>query len=142
MITIERAAKALIRRRSDGKYLILTSSKWPENPRRSQKPDLPGGIVEPHEQIEEGLLREVREEAGLDLIIDNIQLGRCSTYLDDGVSSNFLVYVAEVEGDKEVTLSWEHESYVWLTPNEVLELDIRRPYPELFQYLSTIGLLR
>lgn len=141
MIVIERAAKALVRRRSDGKYLILTCSEWPDNPRRSQKPDLPGGIVEPHEDFEEGLLREVREEAGLELLPGSIQLGHCFTYLDEGISSNFLVYVAEVEGDEEVTLSWEHESYQWLTADEILAMDIRRPYPELFQYLATIGLL-
>ena len=141
MVAIERAAKALIRRQSDGKYLLLTCSLWPENLRRSQKPDLPGGVVEVDEQIEEGLLREVREEAGLDLLPGSLQLGRCFTYLDGDVSSNFLVYVAEVTGDEEVVLSWEHESYQWLTAKELLDLEIRRPYPELFQYLATIHLL-
>ncbi|HMS92853.1 MAG TPA: NUDIX domain-containing protein [Candidatus Saccharibacteria bacterium] len=142
MVVIERAAKALIRRRSDGKYLMLTCSNWPENLRRSQKPDLPGGVIEAHEHIEEGLLREIREEVGITPIPGTVQLGRCFTYLYDGVSSNFLVYVAEVEGDEEIVLSWEHESYTWLTAQEILSLDLRRPYPELFHYLSDIGLMR
>lgn len=142
MVVFERAAKALIRRTSDGKYLILTCSLWPENPRRSQKPDLPGGVIEPHEQIEAGLLREVREETGLELTFDHVKLAHCHTYLDDNESSSFLAYVAEVEGDPVITLSWEHESYEWLTAEQVLSLDIRQPYRDIFEYIASIGLLR
>ena len=142
MVAVERAAKALIRRQTDGKYLLLTCSLWPENPRRSQKPDLPGGTIEPHERIEEGLLREIHEEAGLVPLPGSLQLGYCSTYLDDGVSSNFLVYFAEVTGEDEVRLSWEHESYEWLTAQQVTDLSIRHPYDEIFRYFATIDLLR
>lgn len=97
--------------------------------------------MEPYEQIEDGLLREVQEETGLDLLRDSLQLGRCFTYFDGDVSSNFLVYVAEVTGDQEVVLSWEHESYQWLSAAELPALDIRRPYEEIFAYMATIGLV-
>lgn len=142
MTVVERAAKALIRRRTDGKYLVLTCSLWPENPRRSQKPDLPGGTIELDECIEEGLLRELEEETGLRLDLDMVKLGYCYTRLhDDGVSSNFLLYSAEISGEDSITLSWEHESYQWMTAQEVLDLTIRSPYPEMFQYLHSAHLL-
>lgn len=142
MTKLNRAAKALIRRRSDGRYLVLTSSLWPGNPRRSQQPDLPGGTIEPHESIEEGLLREAREEAGLTMRAEDLQLGYCYTYLkDDGESSSFLLFVSEISGDETITLSWEHESYRWMTARELLDLSIRDPYPRMFQHLHMIGLL-
>ncbi|OYX54046.1 hypothetical protein B7Y92_00030 [Candidatus Saccharibacteria bacterium 32-50-13] len=142
MAEINRAAKALIRRESDGRYLVLTCSLWPENPRRSQQPDLPGGTIEPGERIEEGLLREVQEETGLQLSPGVLQLGYCFTRLrDDGVSNSFLLFTAETSGEATITLSWEHESYQWMTAKEVLDLSIRSPYPEMFQHLHTVGLL-
>lgn len=53
-----------------------------------------------------------------------------------------MVYHAEIEADAEVVLSWEHESYQWVTADEVLGLGMRQPYSELFQYMAGIGLLR
>lgn len=141
MAKIERAAKALIRRESDGRYLVLTCSLWPENPRRSQKPDLPGGVVEPHEQIEEGLLRELFEETGLRIRVESLQLGHCSTYYADGVSHHFMVYLTDVSGDESIKLSWEHEAYQWLTVEEIQSLEIRQPYHVIFQHMIDVGLL-
>ena len=141
MTEIQRAAKVLVRRRTDGRYLMLTCSEWRENPRRSQKPDFPGGNITANEQIEEGLQREVQEEVGMVLPSESLQLGYCSTYFSNDISTSFLFYVAEVEGTEEVTLSWEHESYQWLSAAELLALEIREPYAMIFQYLKRVDLL-
>lgn len=138
---IRRGAKALLRRNSDGKYLMLTCSLWPENPRRSQKPDLPGGIIEPYEAIEEGLIREIKEETGLTLDHTALTLGFCTTYIEHEMSTNFLLYVGEVSGSEEIEISWEHESFNWLTVDELLTLEIRAPYAEIFQYLKKANLV-
>ncbi|NCU38893.1 hypothetical protein EOL96_07645 [Candidatus Saccharibacteria bacterium] len=53
--------KALLRRKSDGKYLILRGGAWEGRPERSQKPDLPGGGVEAHESPQTGCAREIKE---------------------------------------------------------------------------------
>ena len=138
-----RGAKILIRRTLDGKYLLLTSSLWPENLRRSQEPDFPGGVIEAGETIEEGLLREIKEETGLDISESSLVLGKVIQYQDHdtGAATEFSVYLAEVEGDPEVTLSWEHESYRWIDGDALLGLTIRRPYNDIFDALHREGKL-
>ena len=136
-------AKVLIRRKSDGKYLILRGSKWEERPDRSQKPDLAGGVVEPGETIPEGAVRETFEEAGIAIKAEDLQLVFANTFKSDvdGASINRLLYLVELEEDAEVVLSWEHEGYWWMSKDEVLSLDIRTPYPEVFHYLNDVDIL-
>ncbi len=133
----------LLRRRSDGAYLILTSSKWEDNHLRSQKPDLPGGMVEPGESLITGLQRELVEEIGFTVSEDDLELVFASTYIEEAedTSITFLLYFAEVD-DIEVTLSWEHESFEWMSAEAVMGIEIRPPYPAIFSHFKTVGLLR
>lgn len=133
-------AKVLIRRRTDNKYLMLWSSQWEENPRRSRQPDLPGGIVEEGESIAEGLLREVQEEAGFAIREADLTLAYAFVWNDNDISTLFQAYFTEID-DSEVTLSWEHERYAWLSAEEVLALEVREPYPTIFHHMRDIGLL-
>lgn len=137
---LRRAAKALIRRKTDGRYLILTSSKWEENPARSQKPDLPGGVVEDGESIEEGLIRELEEEISISPKEDELQLVWGNTYAEDDESTTFLLYFIELENPT-IILSWEHEKFEWLTAEEVISLEIREPYPAIFAHFKKVGLI-
>lgn len=136
-------AKVVIRRKSDGKYLILRSSKWEERPDRSQKPDLAGGIVEQDETIEEGAVREVHEEAGLVIAPSSLQLVYTGSFQSskDDAGINRLIYFTELNENPKITLSWEHEGFWWMTAEEVRALEVRDPYPEIFDYLSKIGIL-
>lgn len=138
---LRRAAKALIRRK-DGRYLILTSSIWEDNPARSQKPDLPGGIIEASESIEQGLNRELQEEIGLTVAADKLELVFASTHIDEAeaTSTVFLLYFIQLD-EPTITLSWEHESYDWMSAEQVKTLDIRQPYPRIFEHFARVGKL-
>lgn len=138
---LRRAAKVLIRRQQDGKYLMVWSSEWEGNPARSHQPDLPGGIVEPDESQVAGLLREMSEEVGFVVDESRLQLAYAVTFDYEGISSVFEVYAAEVASDPPITLSWEHERYDWLTAEEILALEIRHPYPSIFAHMQRVGLL-
>ena len=135
--------KAILRRKSDGKYLILRSSKWEERPDRSQQPDLPGGVVEKGETPEIGCAREIQEEAGITIESVDLLLVHAHTFKSnsDDASITRLIYFAEIDGEPDINLSWEHESYEWMDADEVLAMGIRQPYVDIFRYLNDIGLL-
>ena len=137
---LRHAAKVLICRKSDGKYLILWSSEWKENPRRSKKPDLPGGIIEQGESMTQGLLREVYEESGLQANEASLTLAHAHVWDEDDVSTVFLAYFMETD-DFEVKLSWEHERFAWLSADEIQQLEIREPYPTIFDHMRKVGLI-
>ncbi len=136
-------AKAILRRKSDGKYLILRASKWEERPDRSQQHDLPGGVVEKNETPEIGCMREIQEESGIAVAAADLQLVYAHTFQSnrDEASITRLLYFIEVEGSPEVTLSWEHEGYEWMSADEVLAMDMHQPYADIFEYLNKINVL-
>ena len=132
-------AKIVVRNPA-GKYLILRSSEWPENPRRSLQPDLPGGMIEEGETPEVGVLRELFEEAGLTLEENDLKLAYVGLEEHDGHTFQRHIYFAETK-DTDVTLSWEHDKYWWMSADEVLAMKIREPYPAVFRQLHEAGLL-
>ena len=110
------AAKACIFK--DDRMLVLYK---PEEARKrsaapDQEEDLPGGCMEDGETWEETLAREVLEETGL-----KIRVGRpfnawsiiTSTRQIRGID-----FICFWESGK-VRLSWEHESYEWLSLDEL-----------------------
>lgn len=139
-----RVAKAVIRRRSDGKYLVLRCSEWPERPDRSLKPDLAGGAVEVGETFEEGVRREVQEETGIDLRIDEFRVGYANSFIYTNDEKPKAVvrtlYFCEVE-DPEVVVSWEHSEYWWVSADELEELEWKQFYRDAFAFMRESGLI-
>jgi len=82
-------------------------------------PDLPGGIVEDGETYAEAMVREAVEEVGVTLDEAAAEL----VYSGSEYSAHTLyytLYVARLDSRPTVEISWEHESYEWLTPQDFL----------------------
>jgi 8-oxo-dGTP diphosphatase len=114
------AAKALIVR--DGRILLLRQSPDYADSVRAKdgKWDVPGGRIEPEEEVLAGLAREVKEESGLD--VSPVRLA--------GIRDGFpeirgeICHVVRIyflcddtEGD--VILSGDHDAYNWTDPEDI-----------------------
>jgi 8-oxo-dGTP diphosphatase len=109
---IERESKHLITRRSKlNTYMPL---KW----------DIPGGIVNPRETLEETICREVSEETGL-----TIQVGRVIYVYSNRdqlpARQTFqVVYLCKYKGGEVRLNPSEHDMYRWLDYNDIANVDM------------------
>ncbi len=103
----------------EGKMLtIRRSASAPRNPMRW---DLPGGILDLGEAAKEGIVREIKEEVGLE--VENIKVFDVISQFDS--QNEFWVtigYTAKAISTK-IKLSYEHVQYKWVTMDEFLDLD-------------------
>ena len=83
--------------------------------------DLPGGKVDAGECFDEALLREVAEETGLSISLEHV-LGAAESELPDRRVAYIILEGPRVSG--EVTLSGEHDAFVWADPSELSEMDV------------------
>jgi 8-oxo-dGTP pyrophosphatase MutT (NUDIX family) len=101
----------------DDKYLLMYRS---DHPTFGIDPDLPGGTLEDNETMLETMLREVLEEAGVRIdasIANEVYSG--TDYSKHG--THYTLFVAKLQARPEITMSWEHSSYVWLDRDSFLE---------------------
>lgn len=123
---VARAAKAVILDQS-GKMLVLRRSST--HPTKAFAMDLPGGIVEEGETSEIGLIREIKEETGLDIGSDKLIL--IANYVEkfDNRDVSRMLFGVKIPGESpEIVISWEHDQYDWVKPSEV---DLEDPYRSL-----------
>ena len=110
----------------DAKVLVLRRSK--SDTRRPGETDFAGGEIEPDEGIVDGAVREIREEVGIEVSRNVMQLiyTGTSVYNDSETIVNRLLYIAHIP-NHQITLSFEHDQYMWLFPSEVLK-DFPHPF--------------
>ena len=121
----------------DGRILILRESPEYESS-NTGKWDVPGGRVNPGENIEESLLREIEEETGL-----IPKLGKAFSVREwgpviRGVKHQIVGTFRECFSDSnEVKLSGDHDEYEWIHPENYKNYNLVGQLPYAFEdYLN------
>jgi nucleoside triphosphatase len=105
-----------------GEMLLVQSHKW------SGKYTIPGGHVELGESLAEAVVRECKEETGLDVKVQEFLCWQEFIYdpaFWEPRHFLFFDFACLSEGGP-VTLNDEAEDYLWIPPEKALELEIDR----------------
>ena len=87
---------------------------------------VPGGFVEPDETIEDAVVREVAEEAGVEAVVEGV-LGVRSRYDEDSGNSLYVVLLLRGLTEEPTPDGREVDRAVYLSLDEIRELD---PLPQ------------
>lgn len=114
---------ALIRR-EDGNVLLCESHKWPGYY------TVPGGHVELGETCEQALIREIKEEVGLDINVINLVSIQQVIYPQEfhrKAHFIFFDFLCSVDGRQQVKVDEkEIQQTIWISPNDALNVNIDR----------------
>lgn len=132
------AVKALIVK--DQKVLILSEARDKDSGTNPGKFDFPGGKMELGEEPREALIREVKEETGLDVEIEiPIEVNQWMPVVRNEQWQIVGIYFKcqLKDNDSEVKLSHEHELFKWIDPKEFKEHNLmQEPEEILKKYVS------
>lgn len=99
--------------------------------------ELPGGGVEEGETLEQGAIREAKEETGCDIEITG-EVGICKEYIQSkkliNETSCFVASVVGEKGDTALTESEiaEGKHVIWIDSNEAIRRIRANPSPDMF----------
>ena len=116
--SITRVSQKAIIFRNDGRILVIRRTKTA--PFRPLYWDLPGGELDYGEDMRIGIIREIKEETGLE--VENLSVINALSEAND--NNEFWVticYRADSKGTQ-VVLSYEHDQFMWVTPDEFQKL--------------------
>lgn len=122
-------------RRKDGKYLFVQSPKWGDvwvNP---------GGHIEPGESVADSVIREVREETGLDVtLVAVIRRGELINpeAFHRPAHFSYVHVLCDVVGGELRLDKRESTEYQWVTLDEALRLKILPHYPDTIEQLRKL----
>lgn len=96
----------------------------------------PSGSLKEFENAEDGILREIKEETGLEVKI--LKKGKTFDVEDNGISWIVLTFLCE-SGSEKVTVDMnETTDYRWISPGEIKNYDM---VPGAEKDLKAVGLL-
>ncbi len=83
--------------------------------------DLPGGVVEDGESVEEASSREITEETGLH--VDPVLLKVVSEETIPIGTKHLLLAVTLDQPSPDIQISWEHDKYMWMSEADIVDSD-------------------
>ncbi|MDP4093268.1 MAG: NUDIX domain-containing protein [Bacillota bacterium] len=126
------SVKVLIKNDED-KYLLLRRSSISKY--NAGKWEMPGGKIEPCENFDKALTREVAEETGLTVTMLKVAGAAQSESPDKMIA--YLI-MEGVSSSIEVILSPEHDSFKWLNLDELGSMDLAKQFkPFITDFISS-----
>lgn len=120
---------------AEGKFLFMRRSSAESY--AAGKWDFPGGAKEFLESVEEGALRECKEEAGIDVQIEKLLWYRVNQGATDKNTEFVAFYFLCSPLSEDVQLSHEHDDYRWLTLEEAKELECIPWMQDFYEQIET-----
>lgn len=100
---------------------VLGLRRGADAPRRAGEWDFPGGFLGEGEDLTTAVLREVKEEAGLDIERAKVIFAMSDPDNDRHGSGTWVVFSAHINDAPDVTVSFEHQEYAWLPPETLFK---------------------
>lgn len=121
----------------EGKVLVLRESSQYLDGSGVGKWDMPGGRINSEEAVRDGLVREIKEESGLDVEPGEI-LGIFDGYpVIRGEKCHVVrVYFACASKTKEVMLSQDHDAFDWIEPHSLEGKEFLNDIAEMLEVFS------
>ena len=107
-----------------GQVLLVRTRKW------SDKWGIPGGKIDWGEAAESALIRELREETGLDVFdVQFVMVQDCIQSKEFYRNEHFLLlnYTCSCDGETAVRLNHEAQASLWAHPKAAMEMELNQP---------------
>ena len=105
----------------EGKVLLALSHKW------FDKWTIPGGHIELGEKMNDAVIREIKEEVGLDITVERLLLIQEAIYTDQFWKKRhyiFFDFLCRCEKDNVALDNREIQNYSWVWPGQALNLNL------------------
>jgi len=119
-------------RDDNGRCLLLKrsmSSKWNKG-----KWDFPGGKIDAGEDFEQALLREVAEEAGLEISLERV--AGSAEFETPTKKIAYIILEGRVASDQ-VQLSSEHDEHIWVELSDLGKMDLCEQFHSFAEFYSS-----
>jgi len=123
--------KAIILNQADKLLAVFRTETAPAHPNTW---DLPGGELEVGEDPVSSIIREVKEETGLE--VQDIEIFDIEGHEDEGDEYWVTVGYKGKNISNEVILSFEHNDFRWVSPEEFLQLESQ---PKLHRFVRNLS---
>jgi len=101
--------------------MLVRSKKW------GDKYTVPGGHIELGERAEDAIVREVKEETGLDSVAKELLIVQQAIYPEGFYKHEhyvFMDYVCKATSSEVKLDGRELQSFIWVRPEDALNLDL------------------